>query len=67
MWLQMVATSVFALAMAVAMMAKGLPPIAYTIPERLSVFKEQAVFKESGPGFGGPAASLEALAGLRPL
>ncbi len=67
MWLQMVATGVFALALAVVMMAKGLPPIAYTIPERLSVFKQQAVFKEQDAGFGGPAAGPEELAGLRPL
>lgn len=61
MWLQMVATSIFALGMAVAVMAKGLPPIAYTIPDRLAVFKGQ------GSGFGAHVGGIEALAGLRPL
>ena len=61
MWLQMVATSLFALAMATALVTHGLPPIAYTIPDRLAVF--------NGSGFGGHSAQAGAdgMAELRPL
>ncbi len=59
--LQMVLTSVFALVLALTVIMKGLPPIAYTIPARLAVF--------NGPAstFRGHAAQAEAMAGLRPL
>ena len=62
---QIVATSLFALVMAMALMLAGLPPLAYTIPARL------ALFTGEGPGFGGHAGGVadgaETLAGLRPL
>ena len=63
--IQVVMTSLFALAMTMALMLAGLPPLAYTIPARL------AVFTGEGPGFGGhagrPVGGTETLAGLRPL
>ena len=62
---QIVATTLFALVMAMAVMLAGLPRLAYTIPARL------AVFTDEGSGFGShagaPAGGTETLAGLRPL
>ena len=67
MGLQMVATGVFALGLAAMVMARGLPPVAYTIPDRLAVLRDS-------PGFGAPGvrhpadggtAGLETLAGLQ--
>ena len=57
--LEMVLTSLFSASLAVTVMAKGLPPIAYTIPARLAVF--------TGPGFGGHVEQKDATASLRPF
>ena len=59
--LEMVLTSIFSASLAMTVMVKGLPPIAYTIPARLAVF--------TGPGsaFGGHVEQVEAMAGLRPF
>ena len=65
MMVEMVATCLFGLGLAMAVMTKGLPPIAYTLPARL------AVFTGPHPGFtshtGTREGGGEALAGLRPL
>ena len=59
MWVQFVLTSVFSLGLALALVAKGLPSIAYTIPDRLAVFTEPVRSLGGAPGRG------DALAGLR--
>ena len=65
MTVQMVATSLFALVMTMAVMLAGLPPPAYTLPARLAVFTGEGA--GLGGHAGGPAGGLETLAGLRPL
>ncbi len=59
--LEMVLTSLFSASLAVTVIAKGLPPIAYTLPDRL------AVFTGPGPGFGGHVEQKDAMASLRPF
>ncbi len=61
---QVAGTSLLSLLMAAALMMGGLPPIAYTIPDRL------AVFSGKGPVFGlrpgGPLDGITTMAGLLP-
>lgn len=65
MTVQIVATSLFALIMTMALMLAGLPPLAYTIPARLTVFTGEG--SSLGGHAGGSAGGIETLAGLRPL
>ena len=59
--LEMVLTSMFSVGLAATVMMKALPPIAYTIPDRL------AVFSGTGPLSGGHVKQADAMAGVRPF